>query len=148
MKPFILCCVLGVQMAPMRPEPPPRPTDAELDILRVLWRDGASTVKHLQDALAAEGRVSGASVLKLLQIMEGKDLVRRDASQRAHIFVAVLEEALAQQALTGDLADRVFGGSAARLAMRALAARPSSPEELDEIEEMIARFHQDHEERS
>lgn len=125
-----------------------RPTDAELDILRVLWREGSATVKGLQEALAAEGRVSGTSVLKLLQIMEGKGLVRRDASQRAHVFHAELRESEVQQQLTGDLADRAFGGSAARLAMRALAVRPSSPEELDEIEAMIARFRADHEEES
>lgn len=129
-------------------ERPHRPTDAELDILGVLWREGGATVKALQDALAAEGRVSGTSVLKLLHIMEGKGLVRRDASRRAHVFHAELRESEVQQQLTGDLVDRAFGGSAARLAMRALAARPSSPEELDEIEAMIARFRADHEEDS
>lgn len=123
-----------------------RPTDAELDILRMLWRSGASTVKAIQQALEAEGRVSGASVLKLLQIMEGKGLVRRDASERAHRFQAELSEADAQRRLTDHLAERVFGGSAARLAMRALATRPSSPEELREIEALIARFRREREE--
>lgn len=123
----------------------PRPTDAELGILRVLWSAGASTVRQLQEALETEGRVSGTSVLKLLQIMERKGLVRRDASERAHVFHAELGEAEAQRRLTDDLVERAFGGSAARLAMRALAASKSSPEELAEIEAMIARFRSEEE---
>ncbi len=118
----------------------PRPTGAELEILRVLWDHGAATVKQIQTALSSGSGVSGASVLKLLQIMEGKGLVRRDASSRAHVFQATCSEDRIQEQLTTHLVDRVFGGSAARLAMRALATRPSSPEELAEIEALIERF--------
>ena len=118
----------------------PRPTGAELEILRVLWDHGAATVKQIQTALSSGSGVSGASVLKLLQIMEGKGLVRRDASSRAHVFQATCSADRIQEQLTTHLVDRVFGGSAARLAMRALATRPSSPEELAEIEALIERF--------
>ncbi|ANM29142.1 transcriptional regulator [Acidobacteria bacterium Mor1] len=118
----------------------PRPTGAELEILRILWDRGAATVKQIQSALSAGSGVSGASVLKLLQIMEGKGLVQRDASARAHVFQATCSEDRVQDQLTTHLVDRAFGGSAARLAMRALATRPSSPEELAEIEALLERF--------
>ncbi len=124
----------------------PRPTGAELEILRVLWDHGAATVKQIQAALSSGSGVSGASVLKLLQIMEGKGLVRRDASARAHVFQAICSEDRVQDQLTAHLVDRAFGGSAARLAMRALATRPSSPEELAEIEALLERFRSRHEE--
>ena len=121
---------------------PRRPTDAEFGILGVLWKRGPSTVRGIQDALAGDGAVSGTSVLKLLQIMEGKGLVQRDASARAHIFRALVGESETQQLLTQHLVNRAFGGSAARLALRALASVPSSPEELAEIEDLIERFKQ------
>jgi predicted transcriptional regulator len=119
---------------------PPRPTDAELGILRVLWCRGPSTVRQIQDALADDGAVSGTSVLKLLQIMAGKGLVSRDASARAHVFEARLSERQTQIQLTDHLVNSAFNGSAARLALRALSSRPASPEELAEIDELIESF--------
>ncbi len=119
---------------------PPRPTDAELGILRVLWRRGPSTVRQLQLSLADDVDVSAASVLKLLQIMAGKRLVRRDASSRAHVFEATWSEQQTQKQLMDHLVDRAFDGSAVRLALRALSSRPSSREELAEIRELIERF--------
>ena len=119
---------------------PPRPTDAEFGILRVLWKKGPSTVRQIQDALTDDVTVSGTSVLKLLQIMTGKNLVQRDASARAHIFAARLTEQQTQKQLTDHLMDRVFDGSAARLAVRALSSRPSTPDEMAEIGELIEWF--------
>ncbi len=119
---------------------PPRPTDAELGILRVLWKRGARTVRELQLSLADDVDVSATSVLKLLQIMAGKRLVRRDASSRAHVFEAALSERQTQKQLMDHLVDRAFDGSAVRLALRALSSRPSSREELAEIRELIERF--------
>ena len=121
---------------------PPRPTDAELGILRVLWNRGPSRVREIQEALVDDGAVSGSSVLKLLHIMTGKGLVHRDASSRAHVFSSRLDEQQTQAQLTDHLVDRAFDGSAARLALRALASRPSSPQDLAEIEELIERFKQ------
>lgn len=118
----------------------PRPTDAELGILRVLWRRGPCTVRQIQRALTGSGAVSGASVLKLLHIMVGKGLVDRDASRRAHVFAPRFGEQEVQQQLMDHLVDGAFEGSAARLALRALASRPSTPQELAEIEELIERF--------
>lgn len=122
-----------------------RPTDAELGILRILWARGPSTVRAIQEALAAEdteGGVAGASVLKLLHIMQAKGLVERDASARAHVYRAARDEAEVQRQLTEHLVARAFGGSAARLALRALASKPASGEELAEIEALIAGFKQ------
>jgi len=119
---------------------PPRPTDAELAILRVLWKRGPSTVREIQAALVDDGAVSGTSVLKLLHIMAGKGLVHRDASARAHVFTSRLSEQQTQAQLMDHLVDGAFAGSAARLALRALASRPSSAQDLAEIEKLIERF--------
>jgi predicted transcriptional regulator len=108
----------------------------------VLWKRGPSTVREIQQALADDGAVSGTSVLKLLQIMTGKRLVHRDSSARAHVFRPRLSEQQTQKQLLDHLLDRAFDGSAARLALRALSTRPSSAEELAEIEELIERSKQ------
>ena len=113
-----------------------RPTDAELAILRVLWAQGPSTVREVAEEMEREGAYT--TVLKLLQIMTGKGLVRRDESARTHVYRAARSERATQRQLVRDLADRAFGGSAGRLAMQALAARKVSPQELAEIREWLA----------
>ncbi len=116
---------------------PPRPTDAELAILRVLWRRGASTVKDVHEELARRFPAAYTTTLKQLQIMTDKGLVTRDESQRAHLYTARLPEEQTQSQLVGDLLDRAFEGSASRLVMRALASRPASAEELTEIRRLL-----------
>ena len=112
-----------------------KPTDAELTILRVLWARGPSTVRHITQVL---GRDTGyTTVLKLLQIMTEKRLVRRDESERTHVYEAAYTEGETQRQLVSDLLDRAFGGSAAKLVLQALATRQSSPEELAEIRKLI-----------
>ncbi len=118
----------------------PRPTDAELAILRVLWRRGASTVKEVNDQLALLSPTGYTTTLKQLQIMAEKGLVTRDESQRAHLYAARLPEEQTQSQLVGDLLDRAFAGSASRLVLRALSSRPSSAEELAEIRELLDRL--------
>lgn len=115
----------------------PRPTDAELAILRVLWRRGASTVKDVHEELARRFPAAYTTTLKQLQIMTDKGLVTRDESQRAHLYTARLPEEQTQSQLVGDLLDRAFEGSASRLVMRALASRPASAEELSEIRRLL-----------
>jgi BlaI family transcriptional regulator, penicillinase repressor len=116
---------------------PPRPTDAELAILRVLWARGPSTVRHVLDALNEE-RVTGyTTVLKLLQIMTDKQLVARDESERTHIYRASFSEADTQRQLVDDLMDRAFGGSAMQLVMRALSGRKTSETDLAEIRRLL-----------
>lgn len=113
------------------------PTDTELAILRVLWAHGPSTVREVAEEMGREGAYT--TVLKLLQIMTGKGLVRRDESARTHVYRAARSERATQRQLVRELADRAFGGSAARLVMQALlAAKKASPEELAAIRELLA----------
>jgi BlaI family transcriptional regulator, penicillinase repressor len=115
----------------------PRPTPAELEILRVLWQRGPSTVREVHATLS-EARPTGyTTVLKMLQIMTDKSLVSRDESQRAHVYSARLPEAQTQRQLVRDLLERAFDGSAMKLVMHALADRKASPEEIARIREML-----------
>lgn len=120
-----------------RNTPLPRPTDAELAILRILWERGPSTVRQVHDVLSRERPSAYTTALKLLQIMTEKGLVRRDESDRTHIYHARLTEEQTQRQLVRDLLDRAFGGSATKLVMQALAARRATPEELGEIRKLI-----------
>ncbi|HET9225543.1 MAG TPA: BlaI/MecI/CopY family transcriptional regulator [Thermoanaerobaculia bacterium] len=115
----------------------PRPTDAELGILRVLWRRGPSTVRQIHEEMARRSPTGYTTVLKLLQIMTEKRLVERDESQRAHVYVARLPEEQTLGQLVGDLLDRAFEGSSSRLVMRALESRPATREELAEIRRLL-----------
>ena len=112
-----------------------RPTDAELAILRVLWARGPSTVREVAHELDREGAYT--TILKLLQIMTDKGLVRRDESPRTHVYDAALSEGHTQQQLVRDLLDRVFDGSATKLVMQALATKKASRKELDEIRKLL-----------
>jgi BlaI family penicillinase repressor len=115
----------------------PRPTDAELAILRVLWDRGPSTVRQVHDVLGRERPAAYTTALKLLQIMTEKGLVRRDETDRTHIYHAKLSEEQTQRQLVRDLLERAFGGSASKLVMQALAAKRASAEELGEIRKLI-----------
>ena len=121
----------------MSKSPTPRPTDAELAILRVLWERGASTVRQVHENLSRERPSAYTTALKMLQIMTEKGLVRRDESDRTHIYYAKLTEEQTQRQLVRDLLDRAFGGSSSKLVMQALAARRASTEELTEIRRLI-----------
>jgi BlaI family penicillinase repressor len=121
-----------------KPKPTtPRPTDAELAILRVLWSRGPSTVRQVHDVLSAERPTAYTTALKMLQIMTEKGLVRRDETDRSHIYHARLSEEHTQRQLVRDLLDRAFGGSASKLVMQALATKRASAEELGEIRKLI-----------
>src|SRR4029453_5133424 len=115
----------------------PRPTDGELAILRVLWERGASTVRQVHEVLSRARSAAYTTSLKLLQIMTEKGLVRRDDSDRSHIYQARMTEAQTQRQLVRDLLDRAFGGSATKLVMQGLAARPPTPEEIGEIRRLL-----------
>jgi BlaI family penicillinase repressor len=115
----------------------PRPTDAELAILGVLWRRGPCTVRQVHEELSRREPGGYTTVLKTLQIMTEKGLVTRDESQRAHVYSARLPEEETQSRLVGDLLDRAFEGSASRMVMRALSSRPASAEERAEIRKLL-----------
>ena len=116
----------------------PRPTDAELAILSVLWERGPSTVREVHDELISQAHETGyTTILKLLQIMTEKGLVVRDESQRAHIYEARYSEQKTQRQLLTDLMERAFGGSPAKLVMQALSSKKTSAEELEKIRELL-----------
>ena len=120
--------------------PPPRPTPAELEILRLLWENGPSTVREIQERMEQQRPTGYTTALKLLQIMTDKRLVRRDETARAHVYAARAPEDQTQRQLVRDLLDRAFGGSATKLVMHALSARKASREELARIREMLDRL--------
>ncbi len=116
----------------------PRPTDAELSILRILWDRGPSTVRQVHDELARERPAAVyTTALKLLQIMTEKGLVDRDERDRTHVYRARLSEETTQRQLVRDLLDRAFGGSASKLVLQALATKRASAEELRDIRKAI-----------
>jgi predicted transcriptional regulator len=116
---------------------PPKPTAAELQILQVLWRRGPSTVHQVQPALKRGDQVGYTTVLKLLQIMFEKGLVRRDESTRPHVFRAAVAEAQVKRRLVSDLLDQVFEGSSMNLVMQALSTKRATAGELRQLRELL-----------
>ena len=115
----------------------PKPTAAELEILNVLWRNGPSTVNEVQAVLARGDRVAYTTVLKQLQIMFEKGLVKRDDSSRPHVFRAAVSEAQVKRRVITDLLDQVFEGSAMSLVMQALSVKRATPAELRRLRELL-----------
>ena len=118
----------------------PKPTEAELAILNVIWEKGPSTVRQVHEALKDERKTRYTTTLKLMQIMNEKGLVVRDESSRTHIYQSRLDQQQIQRQIAGDLLERVFGGSAATLVMQTLAAKKASSEELAEIRKLLNDF--------
>jgi len=118
----------------------PRPTDAELEILTVLWSRGPSTVRAVHETIAGRKPTQYTTVLKLMQIMTEKGLVRRDAKQRAHIYEAARPREWTQRQLAGDLLQRAFYGSARSLLLGALSARKASKKELAELRGLLDEY--------
>jgi len=117
----------------------PRPTEAELELLQILWEKEPATVREIFNALNQE-RVSGyTTVLKLLQIMTAKGLVVRDEANRAHVYRAAIGQEEMQSRMLRELSVRLFSGSAAQLALHALEMEPASRIELEEIRALIER---------
>ena len=120
--------------------PSKQPTDGELEILTVLWARGPSTVREVHEAITRRRPAQYTTILKLLQIMDEKGLVRRNEEQRAHIYEPARPREWTQRQLAGDLLERAFGGSARSLIVGALAARATSREELAELRELLDEY--------
>jgi BlaI family transcriptional regulator, penicillinase repressor len=118
----------------------PRPTDAELEILTVLWSRGPTTVREVHETIAARKPTQYTTVLKMLQIMAEKGLVKRNEKQRAHIYEAARPQEWTQRQLAGDLLQRAFNGSAKSLMMGALSARKASRQELSELRRLLDEY--------
>lgn len=119
---------------------PPKPTDAELEILSVLWSRGASTVRDVHEVIASRKPTQYTTVLKQLQVMSDKGLVRRDESQRSHIYQAARPRDWTQRQLAGDLLQRAFQGSAGSLVLGALSAQKVSKKELSELRRLLDEY--------
>lgn len=115
----------------------PRPTDAELEILNVLYRQGPSTVREIYQVINKQRPTVYTTVLKLLQIMTDKGLVTRDEQERAHRYEARLAQAETQKQLLNDLLSRAFEGSAAKLVMQALSSKKTSAKDLAQIRALL-----------
>jgi predicted transcriptional regulator len=118
----------------------PRPTDAELEILTVLWSRGPSTVRDVHEAVAGRKPTQYTTVLKLMQIMAEKGLVKRDETERAHVYEASRPMEWTQRQLAGDLLHRAFNGSARGLMLGALSARKASKTELAELRKLLDEY--------
>jgi BlaI family penicillinase repressor len=117
----------------------PRPTEAELELLRILWEKEPATVRDIFEALNEDKAAGYTTVLKMLQIMTAKGLVVRDEANRAHVYRAAINQQDMQSKLLKDLSVRLFSGSAAQLALHALAMEPAGNEELDEIRALLIK---------
>ena len=115
----------------------PKPTDAELAILQVLWKEGHCTVRAVHEVVARRSATGYTTTLKLMQIMVEKGLVTRDESSRTHVYRARANRARTQRQMVGNLVERAFEGSAKSLIMQALSARKTSAAELAEIREVL-----------
>ena len=120
----------------MARHPTDGPTDAQLEILNVLWERGPSTVREVFEAL--DERRGYTTVLKLMQIMTEKGLLSRDDSRRTHVFQPSSPPATTKGQLVRSLINKAFGGSASELIMHALSERPTSAAELDEVRRLLA----------
>lgn len=116
---------------------PPRPTDVELKLLRILWELGPATVKDVHAALVHTQEYSYTGVLRMLQVMHEKGLVSRDESARSHVYSPVHSRESMEKGIVSDLVDRLFGGSASELVLAALASRKVSAQEKARIRELL-----------
>jgi BlaI family transcriptional regulator, penicillinase repressor len=119
---------------------PQKPTASELDILHVLWDRGPSTVRDVHGALSEKREIGYTTVLKLMQIMTAKGLVRRNEEQRAHVYEACLPAEKTKRQLAADTLERVFDGSASQLMLHALAGHRSSKQEIAELRRLLDEY--------
>ena len=115
----------------------PKPTDGELAILRALWSHGPSTVRDVFDALNRVQETGYTTVLKMMQVMTEKGLLKRDDSERTHIYEPRVAAEETQRQILSDLLDRAFDGSAKELVMQALSTKKTSAKELAEIRKLL-----------
>jgi predicted transcriptional regulator len=119
---------------------PPRPTDAELEILAVLWSTGPATVRQVYELISRRRAAQYSTILKFMQIMADKGLLLRDETQRAHVYEAARPREWTQQQLAGHLLERAFSGSAKALLIGALSAKKTTKSELTEIRKLVEEY--------
>lgn len=117
-----------------------KPTDSELEILHILWENGPSSVRNINDMLNERRDVGYTTTLKLMQIMNEKGLVKRDTAAKTHIYMAIAKENDTKNNLVNDFVNVAFHGSAMNLVMQALGNTKSSPEELEDLKALISKL--------
>ncbi len=117
-----------------------KPTDSELEILHILWENGPSSVRYINDMLNERRDVGYTTTLKLMQIMNEKGLVKRDTAAKIHIYIAVAKENDTKNNLVNEFVNVAFHGSAMNLVMQALGNTKSSPEELEDLKALISKL--------
>lgn len=120
------------------------PTEREFAILEILWKRGSCTVRDVQEALSEHEDVGRTTVLKLMQIMHDKGLVKRDESEYSHTYTATLKQEEVQEQMVGRFMKRVFGGSALSLMTRALAVKGASKKDTEKIRKLLGEMEMDH----
>jgi BlaI family transcriptional regulator, penicillinase repressor len=120
------------------------PTEREFAILEILWKRGKSTVRDVQDELSKHEDVGRTTVLKLMQIMFDKGLVKRDESEHSHLYMAAVNQEEIQNQMVGRFMKRVFGGSALSLMTRALAVKGASEKDTKKIQKLLGEMEMDH----
>ena len=114
-----------------------KPTEAELEILHILWQHGTATVRQVHERLVDSREVGYTTTLKNMQNMAHKNLLRRDDTQRSHVYTAAIRQEDTQRMLLDRFLATAFGGSASRLVMQALGHQKTTPEELQQIKDLI-----------
>jgi BlaI family transcriptional regulator, penicillinase repressor len=127
----------------MRKKEIPKPTDSELEILQILWRNGPSTVKAVNEKLCEKKETGYTTTLKLMQIMNEKNLVDRNENERSHVYRPAIKENEIQKVLLEKLLETAFSGSAMKLVMQALGNSQATKDELDKIREFINKIEKD-----
>lgn len=117
-----------------------KPTEAELEILQVLWKKGPATVREINEQLSEKRDVGYTTTLKLMQIMYSKNLLQRREEGRTHIYKAIIKESDIQKELTDKFLETVFGGSAQKLVLQALGSNKPTSEELEEIKQLLNKL--------
>ena len=117
-----------------------KPTDAELDILAKLWQLGPSSVRTVHEALNEQREVVYTTTLKTMQVMTEKGFLRRDTSQKTHIYEAAIQAKMLQEDVVDKVVNTLFAGSPLNLVMHALGNNPTSRQDLDKIKELIKKL--------
>jgi predicted transcriptional regulator len=114
-----------------------KPTPSELEILRVLWERGPSTVRDVHEALSENKAMGYTNVLKLMQIMSTKGILQRDERERAHVYAPAQPAEKTKRQLAADMLQSVFGGSASDLLLHALSPRKTTKKEIEEMRRLL-----------
>ncbi|MCP4220855.1 MAG: BlaI/MecI/CopY family transcriptional regulator [bacterium] len=123
-----------------------KPTESELEVLQVLWKNGPSTVRYVNDRLNEKKHVGYTTTLKIMQLMYEKNLLVRDASKRSHLYSTQAKEKETQGVLLDRFLETAFGGSAAKLVMQALGNHKASHEEISRIRQLLDNIEGDNDE--